>query len=71
MPNIIAPVVNIFNLCFKSGYIPESYKCAKVPIYNKSGVTTEFKLINKTIFCILINMDLDQSMILHNLLNNF
>ena len=42
MPNIISPVVHIFNLSLKSGYIPESYKCAKViPMY-KSGVTTEF-----------------------------
>jgi len=42
MPNIISPVVHIFNLSLKSGYIPESNKCAKVIPFYKSGVTTEF-----------------------------
>ena len=42
MPNIISSVVHIFNLSLKSGYIPESYKCAKVIPFYKSGVTTEF-----------------------------
>ena len=42
MPNIIPPVVHIFNLSLKSGYIPERYTCAKVIPFYKSGVTTEF-----------------------------
>ena len=42
MPNIVTPVVCLFNLSLKSGYIPENYKCAKViPIY-KSGTTNDF-----------------------------
>ena len=37
IPIIILPVTHLFNLSFKTGYIPESYKCAKIiPIY-KSG----------------------------------
>ena len=36
MPNKISPVVHILNLSLKSGYIPVSYKCAKViPIYRE------------------------------------
>ena len=42
MPNIIFPVVYLFNLSLKTGFIPDSYKCAKViPIF-KSGTTCDF-----------------------------
>ena len=42
MPFIIDPVVHVFNLSLRSGYIPDSYKCAKViPIF-KSGSKSEF-----------------------------
>ena len=38
----IDPVVHVFNLSLRSGYIPDSYKCAKViPIF-KSGSKSEF-----------------------------
>ena len=34
MPFIIQPIIHLFNLSFKTGYVPDSYKCAKViPIY--------------------------------------
>jgi len=37
MPSIIIPVVYLFNLSIRTGYVPESNKCARViPIY-KSG----------------------------------
>ena len=42
MPDIVVPVVYLFNLSLKTGYIPESYKCARiVPIF-KSGNHSEF-----------------------------
>ena len=42
MPSIIIPVVYLFNLSIRTGYVPESYKCARViPIY-KSGSRNEF-----------------------------
>ncbi len=42
MPFIIDPVVHVFNLSLRSGYIPDSYKCAKViPIF-QSGSKSEF-----------------------------
>ena len=42
MPFIIDPVVHVFNLSLRSGYIPDSYKCAKViPIF-KSDSKSEF-----------------------------
>ena len=32
--HILAPVTHLFNLSFKTGYIPDNYKCAKIiPIY--------------------------------------
>ena len=34
MPFTIQPIIHLFNLFFKTGYVPDSYKCAKViPIY--------------------------------------
>ena len=42
MPSIIIPVVYLFNLSIRTGYVPESYKCARViPIY-KTGHRYEF-----------------------------
>ena len=42
MPCIIIPVTYLFNLSFKTGFIPQEYKCAKViPIY-KSGEMSKF-----------------------------
>jgi len=42
MPNVISPVVYLFNLSLKTGFIPDSFKCAKViPIF-KSGATCDF-----------------------------
>ena len=42
MPFIIDLVVHVFNLSLRSGYIPDSYKCAKViPIF-QSGSKSEF-----------------------------
>jgi len=31
MPNVISPVVYLFNLSLKTGFLPDSFKCAKVP----------------------------------------
>lgn len=42
MPCIISPVVHLFNLSFKTGFIPKDYKSAKViPIY-KAGEKNRF-----------------------------
>lgn len=42
MPNIINPLVYLFNLSLKTGFVPDSYKCAKIiPIY-KSEESTQF-----------------------------
>ena len=42
MPCIINQIAYLFNLSFKTGYIPDEYKCAKiVPIY-KSGEMNKF-----------------------------
>ena len=42
MPNVISPVVYLFNLSLKTGFLPDSFKCAKViPIF-KSGATCDF-----------------------------
>ena len=42
IPSIIIPIVYLFNLSIRTGYVPESYKCARViPIY-KSGPRNEF-----------------------------
>lgn len=42
MPVILIPVVYIFNLSLRTGYVPDSYKCARiVPIF-KSGNQAEF-----------------------------
>ena len=42
MPVIIMPITHLFNLSFKTGYIPLSYKCAKIiPVY-KSGDKDKF-----------------------------
>ena len=37
IPIIILPVTHLFNLSFKTGYIPESYKCAQIILIYKSG----------------------------------
>mgnify|MGYP001234786329 CR=1 FL=1 len=29
MPSIIIPIVYLFNLSIRTGYVPKSYKCAK------------------------------------------
>ena len=42
MPNIIYPIIYLFNLSLKTGFIPQNYKCAKIiPIY-KSGLNNDF-----------------------------
>ena len=42
IPIILIPIVYLFNESIRSGYIPDSYKCAKViPIF-KSGDQTQF-----------------------------
>ena len=42
MPSIIDPVVHLFNLSFKHGFVPNNYKCAKIlPIF-KSGRNNSF-----------------------------
>lgn len=42
MPNIINPIVYLFNLSLKTGFVPDSFKCAKIiPIY-KSEEKTQF-----------------------------
>ena len=42
MPMIIEPIIHLFNLSLKTGYIPDDYKCAKIiPIY-KSGEKDRF-----------------------------
>ena len=42
MPSIINPVVYLFNLSFKHGFVPNNYKCAKIlPIF-KSGRNDSF-----------------------------
>jgi retron-type reverse transcriptase len=42
MPSIIIPVVYLFNLSIRTGYVPASYKCARViPIF-KSGLRNQF-----------------------------
>jgi len=42
MPNVISPVVYLFNLSLKTGFLPDSFKCAKViPIFI-SGATCDF-----------------------------
>ena len=39
---IINPLIHLFNLSFKTGFIPQNYKCAKVvPIY-KAGEKNRF-----------------------------
>jgi exonuclease III len=42
MPLIIMPIIHLFNLSLKTGYIPDNYKCAKIiPIY-KAGEKDRF-----------------------------
>jgi len=42
IPFILLPLTHLFNLSFKTGYIPDNYKCAKViPIY-KDGDKDKF-----------------------------
>ena len=42
IPCIIIPVTYLFNLSFKTGYIPDDYKCAKVIPIHKSGDMSKF-----------------------------
>ena len=42
MPNVISPVVYLFNLSLKTGFLPDSFKCAKVIPILKSGATCDF-----------------------------
>ena len=42
MPCIIIPVTYLFNLSFKTGFIPQDYKCAKVIPIHKSGEMSKF-----------------------------
>ena len=42
MPSILPPIVHLFNLSFQSGYIPESYKTAKIITIFKGGEKDRF-----------------------------
>ena len=42
MPVIIKPILHLFNISLETGFIPESYKCAKVIPIHKSGASDKF-----------------------------
>ena len=42
MPVIIKPILHLFNTSLETGFIPESYKCAKVIPVHKSGASDKF-----------------------------
>ena len=42
IPCIMDPIIHLFNLSFQTGYIPDTYKCAKIiPIYKLNTYKTE------------------------------